>query len=458
MSRTKAATLILASLLAGCAVGPNYRTPPLAANDGYAVPSMAAAAGDDAETQQFVLGQATPHAWWTALGSPILDDLVRQALAQSPSLRAQQATLRAAKDALRAAQGGLLPTVSVGANRTWERYSSIPGAAGSVYSVTTAQVNVGYTLDLFGGQRRAVEGVRAQLDYARYEEIAAANTLSAEVVTTAIQRAALRDQIAATKEMIAADNQKLSLIQDQVVAGSVGRSDLLAVKSHEESLQTTLAWLEQDLDTARHLLAILIGRSPGEAADTDLRLADLTLPRDLPVSLPASLVAQRPDVRARSALLHQASAQIGVADANMLPQLNLSGDYASNLWSVTAAAWQPVFMGGALRAQRKQALDAFESARDDYRATVLTAFQNVADVLTALQHDQVAAQSARAALNDAQGQLDLAKMRYAAGTVSVTNLLAQTQQYQQASIASIQAYTSRYADTVALFQALGGGW
>jgi len=157
-------------------------------------------------------------------------------------------------------------------------------------------------------------------------------------------------------------------------------------------------------------------------------------------------------------LLHQASAQIGVADANMLPQLNLSGDYASNLWSVTAAAWQPVFMGGALRAQRKQALDAFESARDDYRATVLTAFQNVADVLTALQHDQVAAQSARAALNDAQGQLDLAKMRYAAGTVSVTNLLAQTQQYQQASIASIQADTSRYADTVALFQALGGGW
>jgi NodT family efflux transporter outer membrane factor (OMF) lipoprotein len=447
--------LALPLLLAGCAVGPNYHTPPLAAGDGYPVP---AAPADDPGAQRFMAGQDAPTAWWTLFGSAQLNALVEQALAHSPTLASVQATLRAAREDLAAARGGFMPALSVGDNQTWERYSSTPGQPGAFYAVATAQANVSYTFDLFGGQRRAVEAIKAQVDYAQYEATGAALTLSANVATMAIQRASLRDQIAATQAMIEAETGQVALIQARVEAGGAAQGDLLTARSQLESLQASLAALAEAHDRADHRLAILIGQSPAQPLKAELRLDQLTPPRELPASLPSRLVQARPDVRAQAAVLHQASAQIGVAEANMLPQITLNGSYAANLWSLSAGVSQPLFMGGALNARRRGAIDTYEAARNAYRATVLSAFQNVADVLSALDHDGQALRAATAARQDAEGGLDLVRERYAEGAVASLTVLIQQQQYQQARLAQIQAVASRDADTVALYQALGGGY
>src|SRR6185437_2333605 len=297
-------------------------------------------------------------------------------------------------------------------------------------------------------------------------------TLTSNIATQAIQVASIREQIAATHQLITLVEQQLGVVQRRFRLGSQSRADILLQQSNLATIRATLPALQQQLEQAEHQLAVLSGRAPRDAAPMELTLADLTLPQDLPVSLPSSLVAQRPDIRQQAAVVHQMSASIGVATANMLPQLtlyntsfgNLStsastlAEASSGLWSIGGQIAQPLFEGGALRAKRRAAVDAYDHAVAQYRLVVLQSFRDVADALTALQNDAQALEAQRDAVDDAQASLNLTQRQYAVGAVDSTTLLQAQQTYQQARLNYVRALASRYTDTVTLFAALGGGW
>ena len=445
----RAGPVIILLCLTGCAIGPDYKRPPLAVTDGYPVPDMAAGG------QNLVTG-APPSQWWQGFGSPSLDALVEQAQCQSPTILAAAARLKAAREDLRAEKGALWPSLSAGQDQTQQSYSNVPGGSGTFYDVTTQSVSISYGFDLMGGERRTIEGKAARSDYALYEQAAASQSLSANVVATAIDVSALAEQAEASRDIIASQQALVALVQGQVQAGSASQEDVLSAEARLSTQDAELNALCRDLAQARHRLAVLLGRSPAEAVAVDWKLADLTLPGNLPVSLPSDLVEQRPDILAQEARLQQASADVGVAEANMFPRLTLDGNYSASVWYLTNRLWQPIFAGGSLNAQRKSAVDAYEAAGADYRATVLGAFQNVADVLSALENDNKTWASSSSRLNDGQASLALMEDRFSAGTVSRIGLLTQRQAFQETRIAFLQATADRLADTVALYQALGG--
>jgi NodT family efflux transporter outer membrane factor (OMF) lipoprotein len=451
MSKRGAAVILLLAA-AGCSAGPDYKRPALAQADGYPVPETH---DIDGQGQRFVTGQA-PSRWWRGFASSALDGLVDSALSQSPTLAAADARLGMAKEDLRAEKGGLWPDLSANQDRTLQKYSSVPGAPGTFYDVTTRSVSIAYSFDLTGGQRRAIEARAAGAEFARYERVAARQTLCANVVTTAVDVAGLKEQVEASREIVADQQEVVALVRTQVRAGSAGQAALLAEEARLEARKTALDTLSQNLERQQHRLAVLAGRTPADPVAVDWKLADLTLPRDLPVSLPSDLVGNRPDILAKEALLHQASANVGVAEANMLPHITLNGNYAASVWYLTNALRQPIFAGGSLNARRRSAVDAYQAAGADYRSAVLSAFQNVADVLSALDTDNRLYASSMTGLADARGSLALAEDRFRAGTISRITLLTEKQVFQDARIAALQATSNRYADTVALYQALGG--
>ncbi len=396
------------------------------------------------------------------------------AMARYPDLAAQQAALRQAREGVRAEQGVFFPQVQGQAYVTDEKQAGSvvePGSPGFITTIYQANVAVSYAFDLFGGERRTLEGLKAAADAQAFQLQASDLTLTANVAAAAIQSAGARDQIAATNEIVQIDRRQLALIQRQFELGSRTRADILQQQSSLALVLATLPALQQQRDLAEHQLAVLTGRFPHDAPEAAFSLADLQLPKDLPVSLPSALVQQRPDIRAQEAVLHQASAAVGVAVANMLPQITLSGTFGneslapgkllapgSQAWSLTTGLAQPLVEGGALNARRRAAVDAFDAARAHYQLVVLQAFQNVADVMTALDHDAAAFKADADALAAAKASLDFVQRQYDSGAVDFTPLLAAQQAYQQARIAYVRALTSRYADTVSLFQALGGGW
>jgi NodT family efflux transporter outer membrane factor (OMF) lipoprotein len=346
-----------------------------------------------------------------------------------------------------------------------------PGYSGYITNVFQATVNVSYTLDVFGGERRKVEGLEAQAEAQNFQLEASYLTLTSNVVSSAIQLASIREQIAVTHEIIALEEKQLATIRRQFELGSHTRADVLQQQSNLATVRATLPALQQQQAAAEHQLAVLTGRFPSDAASPELDLSDLTLPADLPISLPSALVAQRPDIRAQTAVLHQASAAVGVATANMLPQLTLSGAFGgeslrfgnllqpnSGIWNLASAVSQPIFAGGTLRAKRRAAIDGYDQAQAKYRLIVLNAFQNVADSLTALDNDAQALKSEYDAVNAAKSSLELIQRQYDAGAINYVSLLTAQQTYQQARIAYVRALASRFTDTVTLFQALGGGW
>jgi len=331
--------------------------------------------------------------------------------------------------------------------------------------------SVGYVLDLFGGNRRRLEALGAQVDLARENALAAYLALTANVVNTSIARAAYRAEIEATRDSIAAATEQVQLAEAQAEAGTAPYATVLALKTELASLQASLPPLELHADQAGHLLAVLAGRSPAEWSPPEIALDALRLPEDLPVSLPSELVRQRPDVLAAEASLHAASAQIGVATANMLPSITLSGGLGSeasrlgNLGAAAGRVWDaggdisvPVFHGGTLWYTRKAAVDAYQAGLADYRQTVLTAFQQVADTLRALEHDAETVQASADAATAAQTALTLTQANYQAGVADYLAVLTATQQYQAARLSYLQASAQRLQDTVALYVALGGGW
>jgi len=467
--------------LTGCVVGPNYREPAAPAVTTYTsttLPSETVSApGLAGAAQRLVPGQEVPAQWWTLFHSAALDEMVRQALENNQTLAAAQATLRQSQENVNALVGSVLyPSVNANVSVTREKSSGAqfgePNITFGPFTLYNTSVNVSYALDLFGGARREVEALQSQVDFQRFQLEAATLTITSNVVTTAMKEASFRAQIRAMQEIASAQEKQLGLVDLQYRLGGATRTDVLAQRSQLAQTRANLPALRKGLSQMRHQLAILIGRLPNEAgAIPEFNLDGLQFPEELPMSLPSSLVRQRPDIRASEALLHAASAQVGVATANQYPQITLTGNYGkmanegnalfsgnSTVWAIGVGLLQPIFHGGELSAKRRAAIAAYDQAMAQYESTVLQAFQNVADVLRALEEDANTLKAQADSEAAASDTLDLTQTQFRLGAVSYLSLLNAERQYQEARIGLVQAQAARFADTAALFQALGGGW
>jgi len=473
-------SLAAAAAISGCAlVGPDFKTPeaPQAARYTEAPLAAQTASSDSAAgaAQRFAPGADIPPDWWELFRSEALGKLVRMAIADSPTLDAARAALSQARENLKAEYSVLYPGADLSAGAGRQR---VPGAAsgqpderGSEFTLYNASVNVSYAIDVAGGARRGLEALLAQIDYQKLQLEAAYLTLAGNVVTAAVQEASLRAQILATREVVRTQEEILGVVEKQFELGAVSRAEVLAQRAQLAQTRTALPPLEKALAQTRNALAALAGRFPAEAQLPESELAHMQLPQALPLSLPSELARQRPDIRAAEALLHQASAEIGVATAAQYPRLTLSAAYGSaaarpsDLFGASAAAWslgagllQPVFHAGKLEAERRAAVAAYEQALAQYRQTVLAGMRNVADVLEALKGDANLLQAQAEADASATESLALARRQFELGGASYLVLLNAERQAQQAKIGLVQAQAARYADTAALYQALGGGW
>ncbi len=465
--------------LCACAVGPDFRIPDAPAVDRYtASPMPEKTAATDAvggAQQKFIMGQDIPREWWTLFQSEALDQLIRSALQENPSVALARARLREVRENRVAQFGTFFPSVDAGAFAGRQKISgAATGQAGAdldSFSLLNASVSVSYTLDIFGGQRRQLEALDAQVTFEEYQLEGAYLILTSNIVTSVMLEASLRKQLQAYREIVDFQKEQLQLVQNRYDAGAVSYSDVLAQEAQLAQTEAALPPLEKNWSIVRHQLAVLVGKLPGEIQLPEFDFASMLLPQDLPVSLPSTLVRQRPDIKAAEALLHKASAQIGVATANLYPKITLTGlyGYSSNnlgdlfdsrsmVWNFGAGLAQPLFRGGTLTAQRRAAIAIYDQALAQYRLTLLQSFQNVADVLRALEVDAVALKAQAAAELAARRSLELTRKQYELGAVSYLFLLNAQQQYQQSYVALVQAQAARYADTAALFAALGGGW
>jgi NodT family efflux transporter outer membrane factor (OMF) lipoprotein len=453
--------------LTACAVGPDFKPPQSPATDRYTAvpPPLALATGAD-----------VPYEWWHIYGSTALNDLVASALRGSPTVTAAQAALRQANELVKVQRASLFPALQASYAPTRERdavgtLSPTLSSAQPLFTLQTAQVSVSYMLDIFGATRRQIESARAQADNQRYELEAAYLTLSSNVVTAAIQEAALRAQLKANEDIVQGERDGLDILNRQLALGGIAQTAVMAQQAALAAAEAQLPPLRKQLALQRDLLAVLAGHSPGEPPPQTFELTSLTVPQDLPLSLPAALVRQRPDVLAAEAQLHYATAQVGVAIADMLPQVNLTatlGGASTSLstllasgntfWSVGATLSQTLFAGGALWHHKLATDAALDQAGAQYRIVVLGALQNVADTLYALQFDAQAVAANQAAELAARSSLEATHANLTQGSLTYLDLLNAEQAQAQAIANLEQARANHLADTAALFAALGGGW
>ena len=487
------------ALLSGCAAGPDFHRPdrPLATAYTPQPLSMHTASTDSlqGQAQTFVVSQEIPQDWWTLFQSARLNSLIERAFKANPSIEAAQASLRQAQENVVAQQGYFYPTVGVSYSPMRNKLAgnnggNSPGIQGNgtliqtyanpagpkfngpaYYNFHVAQLTVGYVPDVFGLQRRQSESVQAQFEVQQMQLQATYITLASNVVAAAFQEASLRAQLAAVERVIALNRENLVIMRKQQILGYVAEIDVAAQQATLAQAEQALPPLHKQLEQTRDLIRALAGNTPDQDVAETFELADLHLPEALPLSLPAKLVEQRPDVRAAEAQLHAASAQYGVAIANRLPQFSIMaamGGMASTpdwmfragggFFSVVGNVAQTIFDGGTLRAQSRAAGHALEQSAAQYRGTVIAALQNVADTLHAIESDADALKAAAAADQASRKVFDLTRKQYQLGYVSYQNLLLAEQNYQLTSISLIQAQTARLGDSAALYQALGGGW
>lgn len=470
-------SVALVATTAGCAAGPDFKKPDAPQAKGYQPNPLPAATAEVPQSgaQRFLLDKDVDARWWTQFHSPAIDDLVEQALKQNPTVDAAKAALRQAQENERAQKGAFFPSINADLNMTRQRIAGTlasPAASGySYYNLHTAQLNISYTPDLFGANRRQVESLAAQTESQKFELEAAYLTLASNVVLAAIQEASLRGQIAATRSIINDLSKTLDSYHRQLELGQVARLDVAAQEAALAQAQANLPPLEKQLAQQRDQIAALIGKYPDEAIAAKFELDALKLPQELPVSLPSKLVEQRPDVRAAEAQLHSASAEVGVAVAARLPNITLTGSggsaatefsklfsHGTVFWNLAADVAQPIFQGGTLLHKQRAAEAAYDQAAAQYRGTVIAAFQNVADTLHAIQSDAEAEAAALKAEQAAARILAITQRLQVLGNVSYLALLSAEQTEQQAKLALVQAQATRLSDSVALFQALGGGW
>ena len=475
----RAVVVLLAASLVACAAGPDFKQPdaPKVARftEKPTATTLATAPNVAGGTEQQIIPDTDiPAEWWTLFKSPELDKLIKTALAQNPNLAAADAALRVAQENVNVQIGGqYFPSIGLGGSATRQQQSNamfgLPGQ--NIYNVYNTSVNVGYRLDVFGAARRAVESARAQAEISQFQLEGAYLALTANIVTAAVREAALRAQYAATSEILKAQQNFADVTERQLAIGTVSRVDLTSQQTLVANSQVDLLAYERNLAFARNQLAVYTGAFPSNAQIAEFELANLHLPDKLPLSLPSNLVRQRPDIRAAEALLKSTNALVGVATANLLPQINLSASVGSvalssgalfgpsaAIWSVAGGVFQPLFQGGQLLAQRRGAIAGYEQAVFQYQATVLTAFQEVADALRALETGAQSLKAAADAERFSKETLDLVQEQYKLGTSSYLAVLYYQNLYQQAKVKFVQAQAVRFADTAALFAALGGGW
>ena len=470
----------LLGTLAACAVGPDFKqpeAPKVSSLTEKPIPPKLATTPDvpGGSEQTLVESKDIPAKWWELFKSPELDVLIRKALEQNPNLGAADAALRAAQENVSAQIGGqYFPQIGGNASLTRQElpYAVYGLPHGDpIYNLYNTTVNISYVPDFFGRARRTVENARAQAEISQYQLEGAYLNLTSNLVTSAVREAQLRAQYQATKEILEAQTYFANIIKQQLEIGSVSKVDLTSQQALVASSQAELLVYEKNVAFARNQLAALTGEYPGSAVIKGFNLGDLHLPDQLPLSLPSSLVRQRPDILAAESAMKSTNALVGVATANLLPQITLSGAEGSAalttgalfgptaaLWSIAGGLFQPLFQGGQLLAQRRGAMANYEQAVFQYQAAVITAFQQVADALQALDADAKALTAATDTERYAKETLNLVQDQYRFGTASYLQVLYYQTQYQNAKIRSLQAQALRFSDTAALFTALGGGW
>ena len=460
------------AMLAGCTLGPDFSRPAAPASGGYAVRGAPAAGAP----QSVVYGGEVADDWYKLFQSAALDALVRDALASNPDLEAARHGLLAAQYELKAVSGTALPQLKASGDvQRAHLNGSFLYEPVNAFTATGNQFSLGpalsYDLDLFGGVRRSIESQAAATANARDQALNTYVTLVNQVVVTAFDYAASQAQIEVTQSLLNELQAQLDLTQHLEAAGKITHSDTLQAQTQLETTRAGLPGLEQQRDVYRNALAQLCGRSPDEFGAPALSLKDFSLPAQLPLSLPSTLVRQRPDILAAEDNLHQASAQIGVAQAARFPSLSLSAQYSQQstklnqlftqpggIWSFGLDATTPLFDGGSLAARADEARERYRQAQASYRSSVIGAFVEVADALQALQHDADSYDAHTRALDAAAASRDLALAQYRAGKFNELQVLVIEQQYQNAALSQVQADAQRFTDTAALFRALGGGW
>jgi NodT family efflux transporter outer membrane factor (OMF) lipoprotein len=473
----RALSIGCALMATACTVGPNFHRPASPEVDRYGsepVTDTVAVPTTGGEAQHFNTGLEVSQQWWTAFASQEIDDLVQKTLAANPDLQAAQAALRAAMENVAAQRAAFLPSLSgsLSSSRQQDPVGTLQPTLNSgapIFTLHTAQLDVSYALDLFGGNRRQVESLVASADAQRFQMQATYLTLVANAVTAAITQASVHTQLQTTREVIRSERESLEILKLQYQLGSISMAQVSAQEATLATVEATLPALEQQSAVQHDLLAQLTGRFPSQMPRYELDLSMLTLPQELPLSVPATLIEQRPDIRAAEAALHAATADVGVAVANMLPQISLSagaGTTAVSLsqlmgagtrfWNYGASLSQTLFEGGALLHKKRAAVALMDQAGAQYRSVVLQAFRQVADTLAALQADARTLDAQTRAERAAANSLAIVKQNMQLGSASYLDLLTAEGLYDQAAIALAQARAARLTDTVALFEALGG--
>ena len=474
-----AAILVPTFLMAGCTLGPDFHVPAAPAVTTYTKqplpPETASVSGEGGEPQHFAIGADIPANWWTVFHSDALEKLISESLSANPTLAQAEASLRVAMENVRAQtalyQPQITANLTASGNRQSEALSPVLNNNALLYGLYQTQLNASWTPDIFGNNRRQVEALQAQADAQRYQLDAAWLALTTNVAAAAVQEASLRGQIAAMKELIQSMTGALAIMRRQFAVGQIAGDAVAAQEAALAQSQQDLPPLEKQLAQERDLLTVLAGRLPADEISETFDLSSLRLPEQIPLSLPSQLVEQRPDIKVAEANLHAASAEVGVAVTNMFPQITISaniGTVASRIgdlvepgnafWAVGGNLLQPVFEGERLQHLTRAAEAGYDQAAANYRYTVLTAFQNVADALHALQSDAESLTAAAASEAAALRSLNIVRRQLELGQIQFLGLLAAQQAYQHALIGRIQVQASRLADTAALFQAVGGGW
>jgi NodT family efflux transporter outer membrane factor (OMF) lipoprotein len=493
MSANSLSVLLMLALLTACAVGPDFKRPAAPAANGYApdiaiAEPTASASVSAGESQRFDPAADIPSDWWTLFQSPQINTLIKRAFKANPTIEAAQAALHQSQELAVAQEGIFYPAIDASYAPSRNKLagnmsSSAPGQQGNgnnisslppnptYYNFHVAQLTVGYVPDVFGLNRRQAEAAMTQVDTQRMQLEASYITLASNVVAAALQEASTRAQLSATEKIVGINKQGLEILRKQFLLGYVSGLEVAAQEALLSQAEQALIPLQKQLEQTRNQIRVLAGNSPDVDVEEKFELAALHLPQELPLGLPSKIVEQRPDVRAAEAQLHFASAQAGVAVANRLPQFALSGAIGGmadtpgwmfrsggNFFNLAASVSQSIFDGGTLRARSRAAEQALLQAGFQYRSTVMTALQNVADTLYAIQCDARALKGAASAEQAAHTTLDITRKQYLLGYVSLQAQLSAEQNHLQSEISLVQAQTSRLADTAALYQALGGGW
>ncbi|RZK01977.1 MAG: efflux transporter outer membrane subunit [Novosphingobium sp.] len=466
--------LIPLALLGACTVGPDFETPAAPPPQaGYATQGAGRAA----------LGQGPDRGWWTAFGSSELDALVARAIASNHSLAASRATLERARERINAARGRMLPQVDADARAEYQQlnlsafgFDAFSTSGGQSiknprFDLYTIGGGVTYDLDLFGRNRRALEQTRADTEASQRQTEAAHLVIAGRVVQQVLAIAALNDRIATERALLAEDERNVDLTRKRQQGGVGTLVEVLSAQAQLEDDRGGLPALEQQLVEARGMLAILVGLSPAELEPTPFALDRFALPAQVPVALPSALVHKRPDILEAEARLHSATAAIGVATAQLYPNVTLGanlaqsssvpGDLLSNRYrgfDLFAGLTAPIFHGGTLKAQKRGAEADARAAAETYQQTVLEAFGQVSNLLSAIETDGRSLATRQESARIAQRSLRLSRRSFEVGNSGVLQVLDASRTYQRSQLALVDARSRQYLNVARLYVATAGGW